>query len=160
MTDEDRKEFTSIIVNSGRQLLELVNDILILSSIESHQEDVTISNVNINALLSEMYTIFSSKAKDVELKMKKTLPDKSAILKTDELKLRQLLTNLIGNALKFTWEGFVEFGYRSEDEENLVFYVKDTGVGISKEMQDRVFERFTQADISVKGLYGICKGAR
>ncbi|MGM0376857.1 MAG: PAS domain S-box protein [Bacteroidota bacterium] len=167
LTDEDRKEYTSIIVNSSRQLLELVNDILTISAIESRQHEITISEVNINALFSELYTIFSSKAKskDVGLKVNKALPDKDAVLRTDELKLRQIMVNLIGNALKFTAEGFVEFGYRPEDDQRIVFYVKDTGVGISKEMQEHVFERFTQADGSVKGIYGgtglglaICKG--
>ncbi|MFO8001383.1 MAG: PAS domain S-box protein [Marinilabilia sp.] len=165
--DEERKEFTSIIVKSSRQLLELVNDILTISAIETQQDEITISEVNINKLLSELYAIFRSRAKEKGIKLKKDLPlpeDKS-LLKTDELKLRQILTNLLGNAIKFTSEGSVEFGYRPGGEGSLEFYVEDTGVGIPEDMQERIFERFMQADNSIKGCYGgtglglaICKG--
>ncbi|PWD98714.1 PAS domain S-box protein [Marinilabilia rubra] len=167
LTDDDRKEFTTIIVNSSRQLLDLVNDILTISAIETRQEMANVIPVNINDLVSELHGIFRSKAKEkgVLLKLNKSLNNGMAVLLTDELKLRQILINLLGNALKFTDEGFVEYGYELKEDSEFVFYVKDTGVGIPLKMQDRIFDRFMQADNNIKGHFGgtglglaICKG--
>jgi PAS domain S-box-containing protein len=167
ITDTDRKEFTEIIVNSSRQLLELVNDILTISAIETRQDKVTVAPVNIGKLVSELYSVFRSKAKEkgVILKISKGVPDDKAVIMTDELKLRQVLINLLGNALKFTEEGYIEVGFESPEDAWYRFFVKDTGMGISKSMQKKIFERFVQADHSVKGQFGgtglglaICKG--
>jgi|GEM_PF-1866961 len=166
LTETDRKEFTSIIVNSGRQLLELVNDILTISAIETRQDKINIAPVNLNEVLSELYTIFKSRAKEknLTLKLAKPIPD-DLLLQTDELKLRQIFINLLGNAFKFTAEGEIEFGYDLEDDGNIRFFVRDTGVGIPKAKQEKIFERFMQADNSIKSTYGgtglglaICKG--
>lgn len=166
LTEKDRKEFTSIIVNSGRQLLELVNDILTISAIETHQEKINIAPVNLNEVLSELYAIFKSRAleKGLTLKVSKPIQD-DLFLQTDELKLRQIFINLLGNAFKFTAEGEIEFGYDIEDEGRIRFFVRDTGVGIPKTKQEKIFERFIQADNNVKSTYGgtglglaICKG--
>lgn len=167
LSHPDRKNFTTIIVNSSRQLLELVNDILTISAIETRQDKLDVKQVNINDLLSELYTIFRTEARErgLELVLKSPLPREQSVLLTDELKLRQVFINLIGNALKFTEEGSVELGYDLTREKYFRFFVKDTGVGISKGMQEHVFERFMQADNSIKGNYGgtglglaICKG--
>ena len=167
LSDEDRHEFTSIIVNSSRQLLQLVNDILTISAIETRQEEISMNIVHINALFGELYTIFRTQAgdKNIELIAQKPLADDQAVLNTDELKLRQVMINLISNAVKFTEEGFVEFGYLMEEQGFVLFYIKDSGPGISQDMQERIFERFMQADNSIKGNYGgtglglaICKG--
>ncbi|WP_010423238.1 ATP-binding protein [Anaerophaga thermohalophila] len=166
LTETDRKEFTSIIVNSGRQLLELVNDILTISAIETRQEKINIAPVNLNEVLSELYTIFKSRVKEkgLTLKVAKPMQD-DFFLQTDELKLRQIFINLLGNAFKFTSEGEIEFGYDLENDGNIRFFVRDTGVGIPKAKQEKIFERFIQADNNVKSTYGgtglglaICKG--
>jgi len=167
ITDSDRKEFTEIIMNSSRQLLELVNDILTISAIETRQDKVSVSSVNIGELVSELYTVFRSKAKEkgIVLEIKKGVDDEKAVIMTDELKLRQVFINLLGNALKFTEEGSIEMGFEAQEDAYYRFYVKDTGVGVSKPMKKRIFERFVQADSSVKGQFGgtglglaICKG--
>ncbi|WP_291859813.1 PAS domain-containing hybrid sensor histidine kinase/response regulator [Marinilabilia sp.] len=167
ITDIDRKEFTKIIVNSSRQLLELVNDILTISAIETRQDKVTVSPVNIGGLVSELYSVFRSKAKDkgILLEIRKGVDDEKAVIMTDELKLRQIFINLLGNALKFTEEGSIEMGFEAQEDAYYRFFVKDTGIGVSKQMKKRIFERFVQADSSVKGQYGgtglglaICKG--
>jgi len=167
ITDIDRKEFTEIIVNSSRQLLELVNDILTISAIETRQDKVAISPVNIGEVVSELYAVFRPKAKekDVKLSVIKGVTDEKAVIMTDELKLRQVIINLLGNALKFTDEGSIEFGFEAQENAFYRFFVKDTGMGISKTMQKKIFERFVQADSSVKGQFGgtglglaICKG--
>lgn len=167
ITDADRKEFTDIIVNSSRQLLELVNDILTISAIETRQDKINIAPVNIGDLVSEIYSVFRAKAKEkgILLKVTKAVPDETAVIMTDELKLRQVFINLVGNALKFTEEGFIELGFETQEDAYYRFFVKDTGVGISKSMLKKIFERFVQADNSVKSRYGgtglglaICKG--
>ncbi len=167
ITDKDRKEFTEIIVNSSRQLLELVNDILTISAIETRQDKINIAPVNLGDLITELYSLFRSKAKEkgILLKVNKEVPDEKAVIMTDELKLRQVFINLIGNALKFTEEGFIEFGFEAREDAYYKFFVKDTGVGIAKPMLKKIFERFVQADNSVKSQYGgtglglaICKG--
>lgn len=167
LTDSERKEFITIIVNSGRQLLDLVNDILTLSAIETNQDKVNLSLVNLNHLLKELFTIFKSKAeeKGIELKMAKSASDEDVSIETDELKLRQIFVNLLGNAIKFTSHGSVEFGYELERADEILCYVKDTGMGIPQEIQNRIFDRFVQADKSTKSTYGgtglglaICKG--
>ncbi|MGQ1891513.1 PAS domain S-box protein [Thermophagus sp. OGC60D27] len=167
LTDDDRKEFTSIIVNSGRQLLELVNDILTISAIETHQDKLNLSLLNLNLLLRELHSVFSpkTKAKGLELKVELGLPDDGCDIRSDELKLRQIFINLLGNALKFTSEGEIEFGYKKEDSGEILCYVRDSGVGISKDNQGKIFERFVQADSTIKPKYGgtglglsICKG--
>jgi PAS domain S-box-containing protein len=167
ITDADRKEFTKIIVNSSRQLLELVNDILTISAIETRQDKMNVAPVNIGELVSELYSVFRSKAKEkgILLKVTKGVPDETAVIMTDELKLRQVLINLIGNAMKFTEDGFIELGFEAQEDTYYKFFVKDTGVGISKPMLKKIFERFVQANNSVKGQYGgtglglaICKG--
>jgi PAS domain S-box-containing protein len=167
LTEDDRKDFTTIIVNSSKQLLDLVNDILTISAIETRQDKVNPEPVNISDLTSELYSVFRPKAKEkgISLKLKKPNIDGMATLVTDELKLKQVLINLLGNALKFTEEGYIEYGYELRNESDFVFHVKDTGIGIPPKMQDRIFDRFMQADNSTKGQYGgtglglaICKG--
>lgn len=167
ITNADRKDFTEIIVNSSRQLLELVNDILTISAIETRQDKVAVSPVNIGEVVSELYAVFRPKAKDkgIRLSVSKGVADEKAVVMTDELKLRQVFINLLGNALKFTDEGNIEFGFEEQENAFYRFFVKDTGMGISKTMQKKIFERFVQADSSVKGQFGgtglglaICKG--
>jgi PAS domain S-box-containing protein len=167
LTDKDRMDYTTIIVNSSKQLLELVNDILTISAIETRKDKMSIEAVNINDLLKELYTAFRSKAREkgLALNIKTPLPKEESIFWSDALKLRQVLMNLIGNALKFTQEGVVEYGYEVGHEGLFKFSVSDTGIGISKAMQEQVFQRFMQADSSIKGTYGgtglglaICKG--
>ncbi len=167
ITASDREEFTNIIVNSSRQLLELVNDILTISAIETRQDKVNVAPVNIGNLISELYAVFKAKAKekDVLMRVYKGVHDEKAVIMTDELKLRQVLINLLGNALKFTDHGVIELGFEAQEDAYYRFFVKDTGLGISKPMQKKIFERFVQEDSTVKGRYGgtglglaICKG--
>jgi PAS domain S-box-containing protein len=152
---EKRIEYIDIILQSSDQLLSIIDDIIRISSIESEQEKVQDNQININQLSKLIYKQLLSKGsnKNVTLGFRSTLADEEAIIITDTTKLTQILTNLIGNALKFTQQGYVNFGYTVKDSQ-LEFYVEDSGIGIPLDMQDLIFNRFRQVETSVARKYG------
>ena len=155
LSEEKRKSFVSIIQNSSKQLISIVSDILTISSIETKQEKVCINKVCINNIIVDLLAIFKQQAinQNISLYAKQQLNDKQSEIYTDKTKITQILTNLLVNALKFTHEGFIEFGYNLKEYE-LEFYVKDSGIGIKPEFHEKIFERFRQADKSINKLYG------
>lgn len=155
LSAEERKSFVSIIQNSSNQLISIVTDILTISSLETKQEKTNISNVCVNRIIVELLAIFIQQAQNqnISLYAKQQLNDKQSEIYTDKTKFTQILSNLLSNALKFTHEGFIEFGYNLKDNV-LEFYVKDSGIGIKPEFHAKIFERFRQADNSINNLYG------
>ncbi|MFH0843466.1 MAG: ATP-binding protein [Bacteroidota bacterium] len=155
ISEDDRKEYIDIIFQSNNQLLSIINDILNISHIETGQAKLKISQVDINKVLKNLHRQFLPEAerKNVRIKIGKHREDCKAILQTDESKLIQIMSNLISNALKFTDEGYVEFGYVSKDD-HVEFYVEDTGIGIAASEQPRIFERFYQVDKKDSRNYG------
>ena len=107
--------------------------------------------MNINEKIENIYNFFKpeTEVKGLMLLVKNTLHEKEAIIKTDNEKVYSILTNLVNNAIKYSEAGTIEFGYIKKDE-TLEFYVKDTGIGIPKNKQEAIFERFIQADIEDK----------
>ena len=163
---EDIKEYTGIIQQSGQRLLEMVNNVLDISKIETGQIEIHYKSFSINAMLSDLYSFFISSAnsKGLNLAYHTFLENKNSIISADESILYQILTNLINNAIKFTSSGRIDYGYEIKDNV-LEFYVKDTGSGISQEHFEKLFFRFTQLDLSItRGFEGaglglsICKG--
>jgi signal transduction histidine kinase len=150
----DSQQFTEIIIQSGNQLLSIINDIVDLASIESGQVKINIKGVNLNSILRELSEQFSYKEKlhNVTLSLKTPLRDMEAGILTDKTKLVQIISNLINNAFKFTKEGRIDFGYTLKDD-LLEFFVKDTGIGISTEHQVKIFDRFYQVDSAVSRKY-------
>ncbi len=153
-----RREFLEIINSSGRQLLNLINDIIDLSKIEAGQIELMEADCNINSLLNEVFAFFQSTKSDsgkenIEIRFKPGLEDSESEVKIDSFRLKQILNNLLSNALKFTHQGYIEFGYNLV-ENNLEFFVKDTGIGVPKDSMDIIFERFRQADDSHSRIYG------
>jgi len=150
-----RENFISIINNSCTQLMSIVSDILTIASIETKQEKINNQSVIVNDVLDELHSIFIGQAskKQIFLVLKYQLSTVDSIILTDKTKLIQILTNLLTNALKFTDRGFIEFGYVLKDF-TLEFYVKDSGIGIKKELHNTIFERFKQADIDTSKKYG------
>ena len=155
LSPEKRKSFISIVQNSTYQLLAIVTDILTISSLETKQEKISIEKVSINNIIIDLLATFKPQAQkqNIQLYSKQTLNDQQSEIYTDNTKLIQILTNLLTNALKFTHEGFIEFGYNLKNK-SLQFYVKDTGIGIKPELQEIIFERFRQADLSITKKYG------
>jgi len=154
--DEQRDKFIKIISDSGNQLLNIVNDILDISKLETGQAKVFLHKTDLNQVLSTVYSEFKMRA-DLKKNIFVNKSDKGNshpfYIQTDEVKLKQILNNLVSNAIKFTEEGLVEFGY-SREEDEISFFVKDTGIGIPENKFDFIFERFHQADITISKQFG------
>lgn len=157
---EKRTRFLDVILESGRHLLSVLNNILDVSKIESGEVKINPSVYPLNLMLVEMYTYFSSSQKflskkELTLYVKRGLSDEACRIVSDQAKLRQILFQLIDNAIKFTHKGEVEFGYRLiEDAQTLEFFVRDTGIGLTTDEQSFVFERFRQVDQTHTRKYG------
>jgi signal transduction histidine kinase/CheY-like chemotaxis protein len=151
LTSEEQEEYVKIIEKSGKRMLNIINDIIDISKIESGQMSLDIKKVNVNEQMETIYQFFLPEAenKGLELFCDKRLFDDTLCINTDYDKFYSILSNLIKNAIKYSNEGFVEFGCAKKGA-YLEVFVKDTGIGIPKERQNAVFERFVQADISDK----------
>jgi signal transduction histidine kinase/CheY-like chemotaxis protein len=151
---EEREKFFSIIKASGERLMSTINDIIEISSIETGSVSMLESEININELCRANYNFFEMQArqKGLQLTLHTPLADEHAAAITDRNKLDGILINLIRNAVKFTKQGSIEFGYKP-GEKMLEFYVSDTGIGIPAERLDAVFDRFVQADLSFTRPY-------
>jgi PAS domain S-box-containing protein len=150
-----RKQYIDIICQSSDQLLSIISDIVDISNIETGQIKVVLNQVNINYIirtLFEQYNIRTAK-QGLSIHYKLTLNDGEALLETDGAKLIQILTNLLNNSLKFTKKGKIEFGYSLKDG-FVEFMVSDTGIGITKDKQAKIFERFYQVENSSSRQYG------
>jgi len=152
---EDRKHFTEIIVNSSKQLLSIITDIVNIATIEAGQVKFNKSVTDVNSTLKLLFDQFSFKTNNPNVRLSYTspLPDSEAMIETDKTKLAEILTNLIGNALKFTKNGFVDFGYTVKGD-HLEFYIEDTGIGIPSEMQSAIFDRFRQVESTLAREFG------
>lgn len=153
----DKDKFIGIIHNNGLHLLELINNIIDISKIEAGAMNVSESFFSVNNLMIDLYNNFKSDflilKNNIDFILKNNLSDDESFIYTDNLKLRQILTNLLSNAIKNTEKGFIKFGYSKilNEEDNkyyLKFFVKDSGIGISKFEQQIIFKRFMQANIT------------
>lgn len=156
LTEDKKNEYLEHIGNAGETLLRLIDDIIDIAKIESHQIKIHITPTNISRLVREIYRVFS------EIKNKNHYSSEfflqinsqhDLIINTDSLRLKQVLSNLIDNAFKYTKDGIIEFGV-IENEKELEFYVKDTGIGIPKDKQEKIFERFSQLEYSLDRKFG------
>ncbi|MDO9274320.1 MAG: PAS domain-containing sensor histidine kinase [Lutibacter sp.] len=149
LTGEKQQKYLKIIEKSGARMLNIINDIVDISKIESGLMEVYIKETNINEKIDHIYNFFKpeAEAKNLQFSIKGILPKKEAIIKTDSEKINAILSNLVKNAIKYTNKGTIECGYENKGE-FLKFYIKDTGMGIPKNRQKAIFERFIQADIS------------
>ncbi len=152
LTTKERLAFIDIIIRSGKNLLTIINDIIDISKIEAGLMTIDLTACNLNQVINENLNFFSKHElvlkKELELKCRKQFADESANMVSDPVRLNQILTNLIGNAVKFTASGYIEVGYRLQDSYTLLLYVKDTGIGIPADKQNAIFDRFIQADNS------------
>ncbi|MFC4097375.1 chemotaxis protein CheB [Euzebyella saccharophila] len=151
-----REEYVGIIEKCSKQLLDLVNDILDLSKIEAGELDLKFGACNLNELTTEVHKTFEAirkqRRKD-KISIECYVPDDGEhIVETDSSRLRQVLINLVGNALKFTVKGSIRFGFTIEDG-RVIFEVTDTGIGISKKDLEIVFDRFQRVEHKDKKQY-------
>lgn len=147
---EEVKQFVDTINTNCTLLLALINDILDLSRIESGSMDFRFAGYNLMFVMQQIYDSQRlSMPPGVELVMK--LPEESKSIVTDSIRLKQVINNFINNAKKFTTQGSITFGFQTEDPGYTVFFVEDTGSGISEENQRRIFERFYKVDSFTQG---------
>ena len=156
---EKRKNYTDIIIQSSDQLLAIIDDIISIASIEAGQEEIQENETNINLIGNLIKEQFSSKAyeKNVTLILKSTLPDDKATIITDTTKLTQIISNLVDNALKFTQQGSIEFGYsikKDTEPAEVEFFVEDSGIGIPPDMHEIIFNRFRQVETTATRNFG------
>jgi signal transduction histidine kinase/CheY-like chemotaxis protein len=152
LNGEQQLEYLGIIERSGHRMLNIINDIVDISKIESRQMKLTLSETNVNEQMDFVYKFFENEVgqKGLDLSYQKLKFPSEYLIKTDREKLYSILTNLIKNAIKYTPKGMIEFGCGSTGsptKSELQFFVKDTGIGIPYDRQEAIFERFIQADI-------------
>lgn len=154
-TDKQKQFFTRTIVDNSHRLLQVINDILDLSMLESQEVQLQPGMVVVNEMIAAHYDKFQSKlnAKNLAFTTEMPLSDAKSTIITDKYRLNQVLTILLDNAFKFTSEGAVTVGYELQGG-RMRFFVKDTGVGIAKAYQQKIFERFTQEEMELARQYG------
>jgi CheY-like chemotaxis protein len=135
---EDRAKYLNIIESNNNRLIDLVNEILDLSRVESGEFTIHINPTDLNSLCNEITDVFKFRCNDgVQLIWNKS--EKNTYMMTDKNRLMQVFSNLISNAIKSTPKGTINYGYDIVDEDKIRFYVKDTGIGIKKEDQEKIF---------------------
>jgi len=156
-TEKDRQRHLNTIADSGQHLLELINDVLDLSKVESGAMEVEKIETDAPNIVNEVIKVLRVKAeeKGIYLKMdiKSDIPQH---IQSDPSRLRQIVTNLVGNAIKFTESGgvTVELSHHIDDESLMCIDVRDTGIGMTEAQQSTIFEAFTQADASITRRFG------
>jgi signal transduction histidine kinase/CheY-like chemotaxis protein len=152
--DGTKKEYIKLIQSNSLKLLNLIDDIIDIAKIEANQIKIRESEILLHQLLDELYKTFKSKTNSkINLILKKVEDYNEISMMADGFRLQQVLTNLLSNAFKFTDQGNIEFGYTIKDK-FIEFFVSDTGIGISKDSHNIIFDRFRQIDNTGNRLYG------
>ncbi|MBK5247611.1 MAG: hypothetical protein JJE49_10140, partial [Peptostreptococcaceae bacterium] len=158
LSGEERQEYLELIEQSGTRMLNIIDDIVVISKIESGMTEVHLKESDLNEQMDYIHTFFKPEMdlKRIQFPCKKSLFGKEAVIHTDREKIFSILTNLVKNAIKFTDKGSIEFGYNLKTEHQgdvLEFFIKDTGIGISSDKQEIIFERFRQVSESITRNY-------
>ncbi len=155
VSEENRNKYIDLIEQGGKRMLNLINELIDISKIESGQMDVYISDTNFVGLVDEIYLFFEPEATTKEISLiweKSEEINKHPIIKTDCEKINAVLTNLVKNAIKFTDEGSITIGCEIKND-FLLFSVKDTGIGIPSDKLEAVFDRFSQVKDPITSGY-------
>jgi len=154
--NNEQVEFARVIQSSGNGLLGLIDEILDLSKIEAGKMDLELMDISTKEVTDNLKNLFSEVAKQKGIEFRIVADDAPLVVKTDKMRVEQILKNLISNAIKFTDKGSVtlEIKKKPDNDKMVCFSVIDTGIGIPREKQPQVFEAFQQADGSTKRKYG------
>ena len=154
LNEQSRMDYIEVIIQSSNHLLAIISDIVDISNIEANTVKIAKNGININSTFKSLYDQFLPKVseKKIQLICESDIPDSDALIVTDNTKLKQILINLINNAIKFTDKGYVKVGCVLRDK-FLEFCVSDTGIGIGEEYYQRIFDRFYQVQLSISRLY-------
>lgn len=150
-----RNEFADMINLSGSNLLTIINDVLDLSKIEAGQISLITTEFSGVSVIREIQKEYSVRAssKGIELRLAEKNCDASVKISSDEMRIKQILINFVGNAIKFTNQGYVEIGV-NQSTDSITFHVKDTGIGIDPAYHEKIFERFRQVESAQTRKYG------
>jgi CheY-like chemotaxis protein len=155
---EKRKGYVKTIRNQGTMLLKFIDDITELIKFESGKVKIAKTRCNLNILLKELQLNIGQQQKSLNkesLDIKLIMPDKNGLsVFTDPGRLQQVIANLINNSIKYTEKGFIEYGYRLPSEGKIEFFVKDTGIGLTKDQQRNIFNRFSDEEMMMKKYEG------
>ncbi len=156
LSNEEQLEYLKVIEKSGKNLVSIIDDLIEMSKIDSNQIAPNYTNVNIESCISELYETIKvtiPKTKNIDFFIIQNDKPADFNIVTDEVKLKQVIVNLVTNAIKFTSEGHVAFGYKIDDKKKkIIFTIKDTGPGIDKNNHQHIFDRFKRVenDASIK----------
>lgn len=162
LTGKQKSKYIATIKKSSERMLNLINDIMDISKIDSGQMEASYVDFNVNELVRNVFKDFEQQRKNIRpgVEMFLKIPERDVLIHTDKNKVYSILANLVRNAIKFTGEGSITIGFK-KTQNFLEFYVQDTGTGIPKEKQSQVFDTFFQADISLsRGYEGAGLGLR
>ena len=159
VTENEKDEFVNLIKLNGKNLMSLVEDIIDISKMESGQFEIHNAPCQLHQVLDDVYNVFTDEMKrrgvsNVKLYLKKGISDERIQILADATRLKKVLNNLVGNAIKFTEKGYIEFGYTLNSEHFIQFYVKDTGIGLPVGKEDEIFNRFSKFSNNEDKLYG------
>ena len=149
-TKEIKERYSKIITDNGDYLMKLISDIMDISMIESDQLNIVINKVNLNNLFQDIYNTqegIMNKMQNNDVRLILKIPTEQITIETDEMRLKQVIHNLIGNAIKFTSKGHIKIGF-TPDNGKVLFFIEDTGSGIKEEFQPEVFNRFVRNEDS------------
>jgi CheY-like chemotaxis protein len=153
LSETQKSQFLEIISKSSQQLLKTINDLLDISLIETGSLRMYENKINLNNFLNDIYLSWKPKIKEgISFSLQKGFQDNQSYIYTDEEKVRHTINNLLNNAIKFTEEGHIKFGYTLVKNE-LEFFIEDTGIGINPNFQYKIFEHFLKAELETSRLY-------
>ncbi|WP_395049570.1 ATP-binding protein [Flavobacterium sp.] len=156
LNKEEKLEYLKIIEKSGKNLVSIIDDLIEMSKIESNQVTPNLTNINLESCINELYEtikITIPKSKEIDFRIIENKQSVPYNIISDETKLKQVLVNLVNNAIKFTDKGYVAFGYEVDDKNaKIIFKIQDTGLGIDKNNHKYIFDRFKRidSDLSIK----------
>ena len=148
--DAERQGLLDLVNENTQKLLRIVDDVVSISKIESGQEQLVMTTFDLNNLLIEAMSYFTSKV-NPNVEMKQSFAQESLTITTDMIRLSTIAKHLVSNATKFTTQGIIEVGYDQPQDGRVVVWVRDTGKGIAEENLERIFERFFKVDEFVPG---------
>ena len=156
LDSEKKLKYISYINNAGESLLSLINDVIDFAKIEADQLKINIELVKVNEVMDELFDVYKEELvrkgkSEIKLSLNRPKYEKEPIIETDSYRFRQIISNLLMNALKFTVKGDIEMGYHFDNSGFITFFVKDTGIGISPDNINLIFERFVQVDDNPNG---------
>jgi signal transduction histidine kinase len=153
---EENNRYARQIYTNSESLLTLIEDIMDLSKIEAGQLEIRKGDVELGQLIKEVYEVFFTESQKVEnysINYVYNIPEQEFIVNADAIRVKQIMSNLLSNAFKFTDKGVVEVGYHIDNNESAVLFVRDTGIGIAQEHLASIFERFKKIEKDRIRLY-------